>query len=537
MATSPTVRTGPASALGAKAMTVNGVIHPHGLHTTYRVEYVPRFPYPHATQDVALPPRLGAYYEETWEDSFAGWSNSFGCGIEQRSDGKASPGYVRYTEQPLINDFNHEATGVLHLMTGFYAGKGEVGGGAQVALGGGDPDLRGARLSMWVRGTDWQPNGSEFICWVQSQSNPKVGNNPGWRRANWGYNGHYLTDYLLDGQWHKVELTLANDSDLWSYGGNNQVQQQESAARYEYWSIDSTLRHNNINFLLLSAYVDPQDPPAGSIDFDEFQMTYRNWSLVFPGNGGELADWPKDSRDDPATLTDGWRNGEGRAWRSAENPNAPQEFVYSFSDPVTIETVQLHNNPDWPGKDVELLASVDGRSYELIGRSVVPEKGELGDNFAFGLIDGLSGRSPVPESQADLRVQRPALGSWRDRGVRQRRQDAHRGRALPSQHRPARLEARPDIPLPPGCYQRRRDQLRGREGIHSPGDSAASGPDRAGVACHGDHRQGGGQAEPDGGAHSLFLPARYRRRLLRHGLQQLHERHRSGAPSPYAAED
>ena len=82
MAVSPTVTTGRASALGTTAMTVNGVIHPHGLHTTYRVEYGPRFPYSDATQEVALPPRLGAYYEESWDDSFAGWSNSFGCGIE-----------------------------------------------------------------------------------------------------------------------------------------------------------------------------------------------------------------------------------------------------------------------------------------------------------------------------------------------------------------------------------------------------------------------------------------------------------------------
>ena len=31
--------------------------------------------------------------------------------------------------------------------------------------------------------------------------------------------------------------------------------------------------------------------------------------------------------DDPATLTDGWRHGPGKIWRSAANPGGPREFV------------------------------------------------------------------------------------------------------------------------------------------------------------------------------------------------------------------
>ena len=399
MAQPPTVATGPASALGTTAMTVNGIVHPHGLHATYKVEYGATTAYGSATEEAALPPRLGAYYHESWEDGFAGWGNFFQCETEHRGDGKASRGYIRYTEQSLVNDFNHEATGVLHLITGFYTGNRwalirsheEVKGDEPASnLGGGDADLRGARLSLWLRGNGWRPNGSELVCWVQSQSNAEVHHSAGWRRANWGYNGHYLTDYLVDGEWHKVELTLSNDAQAWSYGGNNPAQQQEHAARYAYWPLDSTLGHNNINFLLVLAYVDPQDPPTGSVDFDELLITYRNRSLVFPGNGGRLVAWPVDSADDPATLTDGWRNGPGRVWRSVENPTAPQEFVFAFDTSVDIESLQVHNNPDWPGKNVEVLVSEDGHSYERVGTYVLPEKGEPSDNFAFVQAEGIS---------------------------------------------------------------------------------------------------------------------------------------------------
>ena len=99
--------------------------------------------------------------------------------------------------------------------------------------------------------------------------------------------------------------------------GNNPTRQGGVARRYDYGSIDRVQGHLNDDFFHLTAFIDVENPPSGSIDFDEFQLVYRNESLLFPDNGGRLASWPQPGADDPATLTDGWRHGAGRMWKSS----------------------------------------------------------------------------------------------------------------------------------------------------------------------------------------------------------------------------
>ena len=135
--------------------------------------------------------------------------------------------------------------------------------------------------------------------------------------------------------------------------------------------------------------MDKDNPPTGSLDFDELQIAYRNHSLIRPSNGGTLVEWPQTGGD-PAALTDGWRHGQGRTWHSAENPTSPQEFVYSFDNPVTINRVQLHQNPTWPAKEVELLVSADGKEFSSALKKVLPQQGAPNANFGFTLDTGLS---------------------------------------------------------------------------------------------------------------------------------------------------
>ena len=216
---------------------------------------------------------------------------------------------------------------------------------------------------------------------------------PGWKRQVYVSTGLNLNDYLLDGQWHPVNYRLRNDTSDWTYGGNNPIQQGPKARRYEYWPLDSAMGHLNVTFSQLLAFVDTDNPPSGSIDFDEIEIRYRNSSLVYPSNGGKLMSWPRDSADDPATLTDGWRHGLGRTWRSAENPSGPLEFVYIFENPVVIHTVQLHQNPEWRAKNVEVLVSTDGQSYSPVFKATLPEKGNPNPNFAFAIDRELSAKA------------------------------------------------------------------------------------------------------------------------------------------------
>ena len=388
----PIVTTGEATPLGLGALSLNGEIHPKGIYTTWHFEYGPTPSLGFRTREQPLPPRLEAHYRETWDEGSGGWA-SWGQEHIHHPEGGASGGYIEWRQPAANNDFNHMAADVLHLVkflrTGLLPQWREEG---NTTLGGSDPDLRDARVSIWVRGDSWEPRGSELTWWLQSQSNPQLGDQVGWRRANWAYSGTTLTDQLLDGEWRQVVYRLENDTNKWTYGGKN-IGQGRSSERYEYWSIDQTLGHNNNNFFHLLSFVDPQNLPAGALHFDEFELTYRNESLLRESNGGRLVRSPDGSGVDPSTLTDGWRHGEGKMWRSAPDPSAPLEFVYRFQDPVTIETVQVHQNPEWPSRDLEISVSTAGDAYTPISRLALPREGAPNANFAFDLQTGLSVRA------------------------------------------------------------------------------------------------------------------------------------------------
>jgi hypothetical protein len=390
-ARAPAVVTRSASALGLDAITVNGSVHPHGLHTRYYFEYGPTTAYGARTEPVALPPRLAAHYHESWDEGTGGWASWGAKGMEHHREGGAVGGFVRYAE-PSRDDPNHvDGIGTVHLVKYVYPGPwAKIAKLPGLDLAAGDADLRDARVSLHVRGNNWVPNGSELVWWTQSQSNIEVFNGAGWRHANWAYTGFNLTGALLTGKWEKIDYRLRNDTDDWTYAGNNHAQQNPE--RYSYWSINDALGHENADFFHMLVFVDPKNPPRGSIDFDEFHLTYRNYSLLFPSNGGKLLRAPR-SPDDPATLTDGWRHGPGHVWRSAASPDGPLEFVYAFKDPVTVRSVQLHQNPDWPAKDVEVLVSSDEKAYQSLCTVELPEKGVPNANFGFVLKTGLSSRA------------------------------------------------------------------------------------------------------------------------------------------------
>lgn len=392
----PTVTTRAAEALGQTGMLVNGTIHPYGAPTSYYFEYGPTESYGQRTETLALPPRLTAYYHETWDTDASGW----GGGGFAPPEGDAKSGFFRFTE-PSGHDFNHiDGVGTLHLCKYFYPGTAAtVFKRLGAFLGGGHPDLRGARVSMAVRGNQWKPNGTTLLWWTQSQSNIELKMELGWKRANWAYTGFTLNNVLRSGEWEKVDYRLHEDSHSWSYGGNNLAQKYPE--RYSYWPITQAQRDLNIDFFHLVMGVDPQNPPEGSIDFDDFLLTYRNYSLLSPTNGGRLLSAPPADTDvswlrAAATLTDGWRHGRNKMWKSAADPSSPQEFVYELNvgmrspAAVTLQTIQLHQNPEWPARDVEVLVSTDGESFASLLKTRMEEHSVPNANFAFTIARDLS---------------------------------------------------------------------------------------------------------------------------------------------------
>lgn len=378
----PDVASSPAEPLGTTGLSVNGSIHSHGRPTDWYVEYGPTAAYGKQTKTDAIPPRLAAYYQETWDTSAGGWQGGMsGADTTHQPTGGVSGGCLRFSE-PSGNDPNHvDGIGTLHLCKYIYPGL-LPGANGTLMLAAGDPDMRNARVQLKVRGNAWQANGSELVWWTQSQSNIERLFNADWRRANWAYSGFSLTPFLGSGKWESVDYRLQNDSTQWSYGGNNLAQNRPN---YEYWPINESQRHLNNDFFHLLTFVDPAKLPQGSIDFDDLVVTYHNYSLLIPSNGGHLVSFPEGTKD-AATLTDGWRFGDGKMWQSAPNPTQPQQFTWKFDKPITIEAVQIHQHTTVPAKTVEVAVSLDNQTWTPLAKLDLPENSKHGPNYAYGLV-------------------------------------------------------------------------------------------------------------------------------------------------------
>lgn len=399
-ATPPEVKPGTPTLLGVTGLSVNGQIHAHGVPTAWHIEYGPTAAYGRKTAAKPVPPKLAAQYRESWDEGWNGW-NSWCPKRLHFNDGGQSGGYISYVGSPR-DDHNHDdGVGTVHLTPYMYPGSVSLSAGAPSAyLGGGDPDFRDAIIRQSVRGRDWKPNGTELMWWSQAQSNIELNPDdhtlaPNYLHPNWSYTGKHLTDLLSSGKWETAEYRLLNDTNFWSYCGNNKGEKRYNA----YWSIDETQRHLNLDLFHMVMFVDTNNRPTGAIDFDEFEVTYRNYSLVYPTNGGKLVSAPKGG-DDPANLTDGWRHGDGKMWKSAANPNGPLEFIYEFATPITINKVQLHQHTTWPSKEIEVLVSEDESNWQPLVKGEIPEKHPHGANYCFLLKKKLAGKA----KQAKVRI-------------------------------------------------------------------------------------------------------------------------------------
>ena len=371
--------------LGMKARSVNGRIHPWGRPTTYWFEYGETTAYGRRTPEAALPPRIGAYYRESWNAGLAGWYGDINLTHLEavQSGGVDGRGYVSYELGESTNIDAAHIDGIGSNILAQIAITGDsVPGVDNLALGGGEPDFRGAKIKCFVRGQNVDLRKSELAFWAQSAPPGvlKTGN----PASNWAYTGAYLTDALQSGNWEPVSYTLDNDTNSWSYAG---CRVGVNEAQYIYMPLDQVLSHLNLDMFHMLALFDSgssADRPYGRIDFDEFELAYRNHSVLLPSNGGTLVSAPLGG-DPPSRLTDGWRNGANHTWRSALSPTAPLEFVYKLAKTVAVHVVQIHQNPDWPSKEVEVFTSLNGVDWTLLFGDVIPATHPSGPNFMYVL--------------------------------------------------------------------------------------------------------------------------------------------------------
>lgn len=393
--------TGP-SHLGPRGFSVNAVVRTGDAPGRYWVEYGRGDDFSARTAARPLPPVHGAHLEESWEQGTAGWSGGL-SGQDlvplRAEDGSSFVRYLGPTEpenrafpgEPPGLDVNHvDGIGALHLCQYIYSAR--LGTNplwltkrTGLNLGGGRPDFRDARISLRLRGNSVDPRGAELTFWAQSDHDPARQTTPSWVRANWAYTGRYLTAALRSGEWTEVSYVLENDTRRWSYGGNNLA--QERAERYAYLNLDQALGDLNANFFHLYVFVDGKRPPAGTIDFDSVAITYRNHSLLFPAHGARLIAAPADSAQPADRLTDGWRHGDGREWRSAAAPRESQVFVWRFPQAVDLRALQVHQARRFPAREVAASVSADGQVWSPLGRFVLPRESAVSPNHAYHLED------------------------------------------------------------------------------------------------------------------------------------------------------
>lgn len=361
-----------------RGFSVNAGVHSLGEPTTWRVEYGPTAAYGARTDERSLPPKLSAHLEEAWSLGRNGWAGGFdGTSLVHVREMTAS--YLRYTDrQSLEDDTNHlDGIGVVHLPLYGYVGN-YWGGEAEqptLLLGGGHPDLRGARFALRVRGVGWAAKETTLVTWFQTTLDTRGGNDAA--MSNWAYTQAPFGAALASGAWELVTWQLRNRTTDWTYAGQHGVRNY-----YVYKELDRALADVNVDlFPAQLVGVNQFDPPSGAIDFDDLQITYRNHSVLAASNGGHLVG--QDADPTTSRLTDGWRNGTDREWESAPEPTAPRKFLFRLDRPVALRSIVIHNSQRFPSKDVQARVSTDGTTFVDLGVRELPEPGAHGPNHLF----------------------------------------------------------------------------------------------------------------------------------------------------------
>lgn len=133
-----------------------------------------------------------------------------------------------------------------------------------------DTDFTNAVVKLRARGVNFDPNGSEFICWVTA-AHPYV---PG-KNVNWGFVAEPRTTQLQSGNWEDVEWVLSPDPSKWVFGKG------ENGTIYDtFLSLQESLQNiYNVHFLTLGP--DNVGHPAGTFELDSCSVLYNRKAGLF----------------------------------------------------------------------------------------------------------------------------------------------------------------------------------------------------------------------------------------------------------------
>lgn len=372
----------------AAGMTLNGRILPGDLPTSYYFQYSSDQSFGMSTATSLVGPERTARYSEQFDLDAGGFLMIPNQPAYFTPQDGVSGGCIAPVTYPEFLDPNHQSgTGFLYLTIFNYSWFANPAYGNH-AIGGDYPDLRDAKMELSVRTKDFKANGARLHLWAQSQLEESYNN---WHRSNWVQTAEsLLPDSLIDNTWQQISFSIANNANNWSYAGNDMSQTR--AARYQYWPLDSVLSTRMLDFIFALTPIDSANPPHGTIAFDDFQMTYRNHSLLSSGNGGRLTVWPDGSFADPYVLTDGDRNAEN-AWGITHPIDSSVTVEYTIDPQSSFDLVQIAQHPIWPAAAVTIALSQDGIVFDSIGALQLPQPDGGSPNQLIGRFELPSERS------------------------------------------------------------------------------------------------------------------------------------------------
>ncbi len=239
-------------------------------------------------------------------------------------------------------------------------------------------DLRDAAMSVRLKGNGITSSDYFPLCWMTSGSGmpcdfgDMVEFSTPWLKT--GDAGDHM--FTGGGAWQTFTYRLSTNTNDWSFSGNNVEELGNTMARYAYTPLGACLEDGRGGNLLFGFGLgEPTASPQGEVRIGGLELCYRSYSLLAPGQSGQLASSPPGSFLDPGFLTDGVCGDKGRMWCSRQAPEAPQSFEWFLRTLCTIDAIRFTQNLMFPAKDIIVEISEGGEAYEPLWRGELAKDG------------------------------------------------------------------------------------------------------------------------------------------------------------------
>lgn len=198
-------------------------------------------------------------------------------------------------------------------------------------------DFTNARIKLRARGVNFNPNGSQFICWITANHPYRLHANGKPKNVNWGFVAEPRTALLQTGSWEDIEWVLSPDPSKWVWGKG------ASETTYDtFLSLQESLQNIcNVHFLMLGP--DNVGHPLGSFELDSCSILY-NRKAAEPASPPPPPPPPSPAVDGPliplmtGETTANVRitadaNCLGEPWRVGDRTNGPDANMVQWTSP------------------------------------------------------------------------------------------------------------------------------------------------------------------------------------------------------------